>query len=213
MGVENPGASTQYANNQTLFDGTHLQNICSSHWCLPVCHAVLLSRACLVKASALNPTCINAQSHFLRTKRRHRRLCFARTAGNLADRISMWKGCTNAACPFAGNWRCEPTDPYKFLPLSQFRYRLDDAGFARTRSGQSQGKHPQACIILVTAAVCVLSGATTSLAHRLLRMLLLLAFSLVCRRPTFLCVSFLFVNTDLYHDGSRIDVGNKFANA
>ena len=25
MGVENPGASTQYANNQTLFDGTHLQ--------------------------------------------------------------------------------------------------------------------------------------------------------------------------------------------
>jgi hypothetical protein len=27
MGVENPGASTQYANNQTLFDGTHLQNM------------------------------------------------------------------------------------------------------------------------------------------------------------------------------------------
>jgi hypothetical protein len=38
--------------------------ICSSHWCLLVCHGVLLSRACLVKASALNPTCINAQSHF-----------------------------------------------------------------------------------------------------------------------------------------------------
>ena len=117
--------------------------LCSCHWCLPVCHGVLLSRACLVKASALNPTCINAQSYFQRTKRRHRRLCFAWSAGNLADRISMWKGCTNAACPFAGNWRCEPTDPYKFLPLSQFRYRLDDAGFARTRSGQSQGKHPK----------------------------------------------------------------------
>lgn len=45
MGVENPGASTTFANNRTVFDG------------------------------------------------------------NLADRITMWKACTNENCPFAGVWR------------------------------------------------------------------------------------------------------------
>ncbi len=45
MGVENPGASTDFANNLTIFDG------------------------------------------------------------NLADRITMWKACTNDNCPFAGMWR------------------------------------------------------------------------------------------------------------
>ena len=44
MAVENPGATTAFANNQSLFNG------------------------------------------------------------NLADRVSFWKACTNEACPFAGDW-------------------------------------------------------------------------------------------------------------
>ena len=60
-----------------------------------------------------------------------------------------------------------------------------------------------------TAAVCFLSGATTSLAPHLLRMLPPLVFSLVCLLPTCLCsVSLAATSLIDYQDGSGTAVSD-----